>query len=245
VNWRYLLESWNPNKYTILRELSLARLCYLIAVGAVFSVAVFLLLLVPAVLSADTAFDELAEKTDISINASFAQTEPVYLVENPDIVVTSGAEQGFITITPQGFSVKYFIFFGERNYPWIGFSNLDTLPIDNMLFSLALFTLPSALVWGTFLILVNLVVFGFLYTLIAYFILHAREYNVVYTDLWKVTLFAGIPSMSLLAVTPILRLGLPLAVIIGFMFVVWLVFSLLGSALFAHQNPGHSSVKKH
>ena len=244
MHWRVFLEAWNPNKYTVLRELSLPRLCALIALAAVTSVVAFLILLLPALFQSDAAFAELGAKTEITLDAAFTQTEPVYLMTNPDILITTGEGSGFITVTPSGFSVKYLIFFGERTYPWLPFSNLDTIPLERIVIAFALFALPSALIWGTLLILVNLALFSLLYTFIAYFILHAREYTVEYTDLCKVTLFAGVPSMTIFAATPILRLGLPLYVIVGFVFVIWLVFSMLGSALFAHQHPGKFSSKK-
>jgi hypothetical protein len=244
MHWRVMLEAWNPNKYTVLRELSLPRLCALIAIAAAAAVAAFLILLIPALLQSGASFTELSTKADLALDASFSQTEAVYLTTNPDILVTAGPESGFITVRPSGFSVKYFLFFGERTYPWLLFSSLDTIPFERIILSFALFSLPSALVWGTFILLLNLAIFSLLYTFIAYFVLHARQYSVEYTDLWKVTLFAGVPSMTVFAAIPILRLGLPLAVIVGFMFVIWLVFSMLGSVLFAHQHPGKFSAKK-
>lgn len=244
MHWRVLLEAWNPNKYTVLREVSLPRLCALIAIAGAAAVAAFLVLLIPALLQSGESFADLNARTDITLDASFSQTEPVYLATNPDILITSGAESGFITVRPSGFSVKYFLFFGERTYPWLLFESLDSVPFERIVVAFAFFALPSALVWGTFILLANLVVFSLLYTFIAYFVLHARQYTVEYPDLWKVALMAGVPSMTIFAAIPILRLGLPLAVIVGFMFVLWLVFSMLGSVLFAHQHPGKFSAKK-
>ena len=57
MHWRVFLEAWNPNKYTVLRELSLPRLCALIALAAVTSVVAVLLLLLPPPL---TCFPDLS-----------------------------------------------------------------------------------------------------------------------------------------------------------------------------------------
>jgi len=244
VNWKILLKSWNPNTYGQVHDVPLRRIAQYVAIAAFVAIATFLLLLVPTLLQGEESFARLATETDITLSGSFEQRNPVYLLTNPDVLVTSGEESGFITVTPQGFSVKYLIFFGERTYPWLLFSDIDTIPLQRIALSFALFALPSALVWGTLLIAVNLALFGLLYTFIAYFVLHARKYHVLYTDLWKVTLLAGVPSMAILAASPILRLGLPVAVIVGFLFVVWLVFSLLGSTLVAHQEPKKFSAGK-
>lgn len=239
-----IVNSWNPNKYAQLRDIPLKKIGVLVLIAAVASIALFLILLIPTLLQGEAAFAELAAKTEITLDGTFAQRESVYLLTNPDVLVTSGEENGFIRITPEGFSIRYFIFFGERTYPWILFADFDTIPLQRIALGFALFALPSALVWGTLLIIVNLALFGLLYTLIAYFVLHARKRHVLYEDLWKVTLVAGVPSMAIFAVTPILRLGLPVAIIIGFYFVVWLVFSLLGSTIVAHHEPKSKFVQR-
>jgi hypothetical protein len=241
VRWQHIVESWNPNKYTVLHDLSLPRLLLLVVLAALGAVAVFTLLLIPTLLQTEASYGRLVATTDVRVDATFTQTEPVYLLRNPDVLVTTGEGDGFITVTPEGFSVKYFVFFGERTYPWLWFSDLDAFPARGLAFAAGLVLLPSALAWGTILILANLALAGLLYTFIAYFVLHVREYRVRYADLWKVTLFAGIPGMTVFALSPILRLGLPLAVIIGFVFVLWLVFSLLGTALVTHHDPGRAS----
>jgi hypothetical protein len=243
MRWRLLHESWNPNKYATLRELSLLRFLGFFVVAVVLAVASFLVLLVPTILQTEHAFERLRETTDANLTLSMTQTAPVYLLQNPDVLVTTGSEEGFITITDEGFSVKYFLFFAQRTYPWLPFLSLDTFPARQALFSLFVFALPSALVWGVMLIALNALVFGVLYTFIAYFVLHVRGFSVRYAELWKVTLFASVPGMTVFAATPILRLGLPVAVIVGLVFVVWLVFSMLGTALIVHEKPARYSTR--
>lgn len=244
MDWRILLKSWNPNAYAHLHEVPLRHVAALVLVAAFASIAALLLLLTPTLLQGEESFARLATETDITLSGSFEQRAPVYFLTNPDVIVTSGSERGFVTVTPEGFSIKYFVFFGERTYPWIGFSDLDAVPLQGFALAFALFALPSALVWGTLLIAVNLALFGLLYTFIAYFVLHAQSRHVRYSDLWKVTLLAGVPSMALLALSPVLRLGLPIAIIMGLLFVLWLVFSLLGSTLVVHEEPRAGARKR-
>lgn len=244
LDWRILLKSGNPNAYAHLHETPLKHISILVLVASFASIAALLLLLTPTLLQTGESFEQLATETDITLSGSFEQRNAVYFMTNPDVIVTSGPERGFVTITPEGLSIKYFVLFGERTYPWITFADVNAIPLDRFAFAFALFALPSALVWGSFLILANLTVFGLLYTAIAYFVLHARNRTVRYDDLWKVTLLAGVPSMALLALSPVLRLGLPVAIIVGLLFVLWLVFSLLGSTLVAHEEPRANARKR-
>jgi hypothetical protein len=243
--FRYMFGSWNPNKYHHLHELSLGRLALLVLATAACSILLFILLLIPAIFQADEAVAHLSTTTNITLGATMTQTAPTYLVQNPDVLVTTGEGNAFITITPQHIAIKRFLFFGTQEYPWTQFQSLNTLPISSMLGTLVLFLLPSMLAWGTFTLLVIAAVTAILYTLLAYFILHTRNFHIKYIDLLKVALYAGLPSMMLFAVTPILRLGLPLTIILGFQFVLWLVLAMLGTALFAEKHTSKFGVKGH
>lgn len=233
---RYLLGSWSPNKYHRLGELSVVRLLKLAGLTALLSVFVFLLLSLPALFQADEAVAGLRKTTAVSVNASLTQSTPTYVLRNPDILVTTGDEDGFITITPRGLSVKQFIYFGERTFEWRMFSSLHTVPATAIATRLALLLLPSLLFWGALAVLLTALFFAVLYSFITYFVLHAKQFHISYQDLFKVTVYAALPSMMVLAGTPILRLGLPIAIILGFIFVLWLVLSLLGTALFAERH---------
>jgi hypothetical protein len=233
---RYAPGSWNPNKYHRLHELSLLRVCVLVGVVALLAVLSFLVLLLPALLHIDEAVEQLHTTTDITLSGSFTQTAPTYLMRNPDILVTTQPGDAFITITPEHIAVKRFVYFDTQTYEWEQLNSLDTLPATHILTSLAFFTLPSFLLWGTMLMLGGVFTLVLLYTLFTYFVLHTRNLRILYADLCKVALYAALPSMMLFGVIPILRLGLPLAIILGFQFVLWLVLALLGTALFAEQH---------
>jgi hypothetical protein len=228
---RALLGSWNPNQYHLVREFSFSKLCKLLALTAVLSVALFFVLLLPAFFQADAAVHKLSETTTLTLNASLTQTEPAYLLRNPDVLVTTGDGDAFIVVSPSGITVKKFLFFGREYYAWDAFSSLSTLPASSVATRAAIFLFPSILLWGALALLAIFSVFVLLYTLFTYFILHARNVTVAYADLLKVSLYATLPSMLLFAAIPILRLGLPITIILGFLFVLWLVLSLIGTSL--------------
>ena len=238
--WRRILASWNPNKYHGLREMSLLKVLKLAAYTSAFSVLVFLLLILPNLFHADEVASQLAKTTNITISASMQQSIGTYIVKNPDVLVTASSGDGFIVITPSGVTVKQFVFFGSRTYSWSALSSLQLFPATKVVVTLFLMLLPSMLFWGSLLLLLSFVVLCLLYTMITYFVQHARNFHVMYADLWKVSVYASIPAMMLFAATPILRLGLPLAIVFGFVFVFWLVLSLLGTTLFSEKHvAGH------
>jgi uncharacterized membrane protein len=240
--WKRIFSSWNPNKYSELKEVSFLRLAKLSIASALFSATIFLALLLPAVYNADATVEQLSKTTNITVSASMQQSIGTYLMKNPDILITTDEGKGFIVITPQSITVKQFVFFGTKTYNWKPLSSLQTLKASEMLVPLFFFLLPSILVWFAIILLVNFIVWTILYTLFAYFILHAKNFHVLYTDLWKVSLYASFPAMMLSGATPILRLGLPLAIVWGLVFVVWLVFSMLGTALFAEKRHRKTAV---
>jgi hypothetical protein len=202
----------------------------LLGLAGVASVAVFTLLLVPVVFQSDAVAQELSKTTSITLEGTLQQTTPTYLARNPDVLITTEEERGFITITPEGLSIKYFVFFGERTYPWILFSDVTSAPVQDVLVPLMLFLVPSIIVWGSVLTFVQLAVGTVLFSTLVGSYLHVRGYVVRLDELAKVSLLASAPPLAIGALIPILRLGLPLALIIGFMFVLWLVLALLGCA---------------
>ncbi len=212
-----------------MRELSLTRLCASLAVLCVASVILFTLLVIPAIFQSDELVQELSKTTSLTLDASLEQTAPTYIVRNPDILVTTGDETGFITVTPSALTVRSFVFFGERSYSWLALADLATVPAEKILVPITLFVLPSIIVWGTLLVLGNLALATILYAAIAGIILHARGFVTSTSELAKVALIASVPSLCLGAAIPILRLGLPLAVILGFLFSLWLTLALLGT----------------
>lgn len=239
---RYLLGSWSPNKYHQLGELSVARLLKLAGITAFLSVLLFLVLVLPALFQADAAVEGLRKTTSITLNGSLEQTTPTYLLRNPDVLVTTGDQDAFITITDSGVSVKRFIYFGDKNYSWRTIASLESIPATEIATRLATFLLPSLLFWGTLSVLGTALLFALLYSFIAYFILHARHFDTAYTDVLKVTVYAGLPSMMIFAAIPILRLGLPITIVVGFLFVLWLVLSLLGTALVSDKHVEHVAI---
>lgn len=233
---KQILASWNPNKYNSLRELSVPRVLKLAALTALCAIAIFIILILPNIFQADAIVQQLSKTTNITISADMQQSVGTYILKNPDIVITTQPTDAFITITPESFTIKEFIFFGAKSYNWKAFSNLASFPAQDILVPVIFFLIPSLLFWGALALLVHCFIWVLLYTLIAYFILHAKNFHVLYSDLWKVSSYASLPCMMLVAATPILRLGLPLWMIWGVVFVSWLVLSLLGTALFAEKH---------
>jgi hypothetical protein len=231
---RVLQGSWNPKKYGFVRELSLARTCLLLALVTSGAVLAFLVLLLPGVFQSDAIVDSLAQTTSIELSAAFEQTSPTYITRNPDVLVTTqpelAARTAFITITPEQLVVQRFVFFGERAYAWSQYSSLDTVPAQKVLVPLTLFLVPSLLVWGTTIALASLALGVILYVAIVGTVLHVRGYVARTNELAKISLVAAIPSLLIAGATPILRLGLPLAVLLGFVFALWLVYSLVATA---------------
>jgi hypothetical protein len=233
---RYLFGSWSPNKYHKLGDLSLRRLLKLVGFAAFASVLLFLLLSLPAVFHADEAVDALRQTTSVSLNGSLSQTTPTYLLRNPDVLVTTGEEEAFLRINRDGVTLKRFVYFGETTYSWSRLSSLEAFPATNIVVRLLLFLLPSLLFWGTTSLLLVTALLALLYSSTGIVVLHSKGFSVTFKELLKISLYASLPSMMLFAAIPVLRLGLPIEIVIGFLFVLWLILSLLGTALFTDRH---------
>jgi hypothetical protein len=229
--WKHFVNSWSPSTYGQLRELSLPKVFGIVLITAFLCALLFVLLLLPAFLSIDESLSAAAQTTTITFNATMTQTEPAYLTRNPDVVLTTSSADAFIVITPEYVSVKRFIFFGAKQYSWDTLTSFDRIPAAQLIPPLILFLLPSLVFWSAAWLLGAFFVWGFLYTLLAHFAVHARSMRISYTELCKVSAYAAIPSIQLFAVAPIIRLGLPLALVVGFLFVLWLVLALLGTTM--------------
>lgn len=231
-----IFASWNPNKYHLLRERPFIQVAGHVAVAAAASVFVFWLLLIPAAFQLDAAFAGLGDTTTLTFDAHMEQTAPTYLLRNPDILFSADAGKGWIVITPQTITIQKFIFFGAKTYDWKQFQTLQTAPVQDIVVPLAFFLLPSFLFWTAAYVCLMSFLLVLLYSLCAYFVMHARGYTISFGDLAKVALYAVIPAVMVLAGLPILRLGLPVAVIVGLCFVAWIVYSLLGTTLIAEKH---------
>ena len=241
-----LFGAWNPNKYHTLKEVSLRKIALTLLLTTVASVIVCFVLLLPSFFKIEQTAQDLRTTTNITFDASMTQTSPAYLSRNPDIVITTGAQEGFLTITPDKFILKKFLYFGREEYEWKQFATVETMPLQAMLSRAIIFLLPSIIFWLAFGILCISLFLSLLYTLLAHFIMHTRKFEIAYKDLWKISLYACIPSTIVFGVLPILRLGLPLGVIFGFQFVLYIGFSVLGTALIAERHApkqGQSSAK--
>lgn len=232
MQWHVLFTSLEPKRYGVVREISLVRMVLLVGLVAVAGVALFTLLLVPAVFQSDTLARELSKTTSITLDGSLQQTAPTFLSRNPDVLITTEPvdENAFITVTQESVSIKYFIFFGERTYPWILFSDVTSAPVQSILVPLMFFLVPSIIVWGSLVAVLQVALGAMAFTGIAGVYLHVRGYVVRLDEISKVSLLASVPSIAIGALTPILRLGLPLALIAGLMLVLWLVLALLGTS---------------
>ncbi len=226
-----IVHAWNPNKYAALHERSLPRVLLTVVVGALLATAIFLLLLTPTLLTFDETIADAAQTTSVHIQATMEQSEPAYIARNPDIVLAMEPVDAFISITPEAFTIKRFIFFGPVAYSWDGLSNLSTMPAAAAMPTLVLFLFPSVVVWGSAWLLFILLGCALLFSFIAHFVVHARGSKVSYNSICKVAAYATLPSIMLFAVIPILRLGLPISMLAGLMLVLWLLLALLGTTM--------------
>jgi hypothetical protein len=229
--FKFILASWSPNAYHKLREAKLSKVVSAVALAAAFSMLLFVLLCLPSILRADEAARSISQSTNLTLSASLEQTEPAYILRNPDVVIAPSDLDAFVTITPEALYFNKFIYFGREAYVWKDYSTLSTVPAADLAMKLTLLLLPSIVFWGALFITLNALFLSVLYSLIAFFILQSKEYVIGFSTIWKIALYASIPALCIFAFTPMLRLGLPVSVIIGLMFVVWLVFCLLGTAL--------------
>ncbi len=233
---KILRASWNPKHYGVLRETSIGKLAWLILLVAALSSAVCMLLLLPTIAQLDTNLEKLARTTNVTITAHLSQSEPSYLLRNPDVLITTGTGDAIVTITPKELTVKRFLFFGAKSYDWTAFSSLETVPGNSVLLPIAVFLLPSLMFWSLLLLLTSLCIAALLFVLIYGIILHVQNVSIHTAEIAKVSLLASIPSFFIFAVAPILRLGLPIAVIAGFMLALWLTLALLGISTITERN---------
>lgn len=232
--WSLLFASWNPHRYNLLREKSVKKILKVCIIAALLSSILFIALLAPSAWNANNLAHKLGETTNVTIKATFKQTGPTYLSENPDILFTTGEGNGFIVITNEKATLR--MLFGSKSFEWSSFSSPIAFTQSNVYGTLLIFILPSILFWCTLFLLIHAIIGALLYSLCAYFVLHARNFRVAFIDVIKGSAYATVPSMMLFAVSPILRLGLNLWIISGFVLSLWLVLSMLATAQFAEKH---------
>jgi hypothetical protein len=228
---RFILAGWNPNSYHKLRETRPGRILFVTLCAAALSVLVFVVLCIPSLLRADDTVAALSQTTNITVSTAIDHSAPAYILRNPDIMLAESDQDAFISITPEALYINKFVYLGKETYYWEDYSTLSSFPAQSVALKGTVFLLPSIMFWGALFMLFNALLASFLYTCIAYFVLQAKEFVMGYGTLWKIAIYATFPAMMIFALTPMLRLGLPIAMILGLVVVVWVVFCLLGTTL--------------
>ena len=198
-------------------------------------VIIFWALLLPALLQFEDAARAFSQTSTVSVTATLDQTQPTYVVRNPDVLVTSGNGTGWIVITPQKLSIRKYLFFGTSDFAWAPLKNSQTWQNIEFVQPLVIILLPSAVFWTLLLAMLSALAAVAVWSCIAYAVARARKYALQYSTMWKIGVASTIPSLTIFALSPVLRVGLPVGVLACGIFLLWLALASLGSFMVAER----------